>query len=403
MLQQYPPYSGYTGIGAGGGGGGAPVNAQYLVLALDGTLTDERVFTLAPRLAGTDGGAGGNYTVDLAVIVGVAGTYAYPSSVTVDTYGRVTAITAGAAPVASGWTDGGTAVYLTTSTDQVAIGTNTPTAQRSLTVQNINGSTLYGIRVTTDNIATENVFDTLSLNGVGPDDTVPRFAITGEGAQSWSSGAAAVDLRIRRSGVNTLTFDNGTTNGATLVPATDASGVFGTASLRWGDAIANTHRVFPSAGAVNASASLASGALKLGAGGATALDAQIVRNAVKTLQVDDNAGGAATLSVIGTTRTQTRAIAVSAVKTTAYVVAAADDVVLVDPTGGAFDVTLPNANVLTGRRVQVKRTTTSANAVTVKSGGGTIDNVAAATGIALAGGTLASISVVSDGANWWII
>jgi len=77
--------------------------------------------------------------------------------------------------------------------------------------------------------------------------------------------------------------------------------------------------------------------------------------------------------------------------------------VLVDPTAGAFDVTLPNANVVTGRRIQVKRTTTSANAVTVKSAGGTIDNVAGATGITLAGGSLSSLTVASDGTNWWII
>ena len=30
-------------IPGGGGGGGAPANAQYLTLALDATLTDERV------------------------------------------------------------------------------------------------------------------------------------------------------------------------------------------------------------------------------------------------------------------------------------------------------------------------------------------------------------------------
>lgn len=302
--------------------------------------------------------------------------------------------------IAGGWTDGGTAVYLTTSTDQLSVGNNTPVANRKVTVENT-GSNL-GLRVTTI-ASSDNVLDTLSLNGAGPDDTVTRFAVSGEGAMTWSSGSAAVDLRVRRSGVNTLTFDNGASNGATLVPAADASGVFGTASLRWGDVVANTHRVFPSAGAANASASLASGALKLGAGAATALDTQIVRNGTKQLQIDDNAGGAATLVVIGVTRSQARAINVSTVKTTTYVVAAADDVVLVDPTAGAFDVTLPNANVLAGRRVQVKRTTTSANAVTVKSGGGTIDNVAAATGITLAGGSLNSITVASDGTNWWII
>ena len=188
-----------------------------------------------------------------------------------------------------------------------------------------------------------------------------------------------------------------------LTPPSDASGAIGTSSLRWGDIVANTHRVFPSAGATNASTSLTSGALKLGAGAATALDTQIIRNATKQIQIDDNAGGAATLVVIGVTRTQARAIQVSALKTTAYNVAAADDVVLVDPTAGAFDVTLPNANVIAGRRIQVKRTTTSANAVTVKSAGGTIDNVPAATGVTLSGGSLNSLTVASDGTNWWII
>lgn len=100
MDNTFPPYSGYTLLaGGGGGGGGAPVNAQYLVLALDGTLTDERVFAPSARFAVVDGGAGGTYALDLATVVGVAGTYAYPSSATVDAYGRVTAITAGTAPL----------------------------------------------------------------------------------------------------------------------------------------------------------------------------------------------------------------------------------------------------------------------------------------------------------------
>lgn len=473
MLQDYPPYSGYSTAG-GGGGGGAPVNAQYLVLALDGTLTDERVFTLAPRLAGTDGGAGGNYTVDLAVIVGVAGTYAYPSSVTVDTYGRVTAITAGAAPVASGWTDGGTVVYLTTPSDDVSIGSNTPVLNRKLSVYN--GGTDLGISVVTL-ASTDNVLETgvtgeanqrwtvdgagatrwgaggasaldtrmyrlsagtlaLDNNAGGAGSLLPAtdsLGNIGGGANRWNGviangflvyatagaanasttignqairmgagGGSALDLKLSRTAAATLTIDNNVGGGASIVPAADSTGNFGTNNLRWLDNVANTHRVFPSAGAVNASASLASGALKLGVGGATALDTQIVRNAAKTLQVDDNAGGAATLSVIGTTRTQTRAVQTTT-QVGAYAVAATDDVVFVNPNAGAFDVTLPNANVLTGRRIQVKRITTSANIVTVKSAGGTIDNVAAATGIVLGGGTLNAITVVSDGTNWWIV
>jgi hypothetical protein len=63
--------------GGGGGGGGAPTSAQYLVLATDATLTNERVFTPGNNIAITDGGAGGNYTVE-------SGTksVAYPGDIT---------------------------------------------------------------------------------------------------------------------------------------------------------------------------------------------------------------------------------------------------------------------------------------------------------------------------------
>ena len=88
---------------ASGGGGGAPINATYLVLSADGILTSERVFTPGATLAAVDGGAGGLYSLDLA-LAGTAGTYAYPASLTTDAYGRVTAITAGSAPFVPGAT-----------------------------------------------------------------------------------------------------------------------------------------------------------------------------------------------------------------------------------------------------------------------------------------------------------
>jgi hypothetical protein len=373
-----------------------------------------------------------------------------------------------------GWTDGGTAVYLTTSTDVVSIGSNTPVASRKLSVYNTGtdlgvsvvtlastdnvvetfvsgeanlrwsvsgtGATLWGAgggsaldtrlyrsganTLTLDNGAggaanlnpgADNVgaFGTASLRWntaivnsylvyAAAGDANASTSLTSQTLLFGAGGASAADLRVRRTAASTLAFDNNGAGAATLVPATDAAGAFGTASLRWSDVVANTHRVFPAAGAANASASLASGALRLGAGGAVALDTQISRTGVSTLQVDNNAGGSATFSVLGTTRTQTRAVQTTT-QIGAYVVAATDDVVLVNPNAGAFDVTLPNANVVTGRRVTVKRITTSANVVTVKSAGGTIDNVAAATGIALAGGSLNAITVVSDGANWWIV
>lgn len=49
-------------------GGGAPVGAQYLVLAADGTLTSERIWTPGNGLQGTDGGAGAAYTAALGAL-----------------------------------------------------------------------------------------------------------------------------------------------------------------------------------------------------------------------------------------------------------------------------------------------------------------------------------------------
>jgi hypothetical protein len=59
-------------LGAGGGwvaqsgAGGAPVDAQYLTLALNGTLTVERVLAFGAEFTPTDGGANANYDVVLA-------------------------------------------------------------------------------------------------------------------------------------------------------------------------------------------------------------------------------------------------------------------------------------------------------------------------------------------------
>lgn len=48
-----------------GGGSGAPTGAQYLVLAADGTLTAERVFTAGQNVSVVDSGAGAAYTVNV--------------------------------------------------------------------------------------------------------------------------------------------------------------------------------------------------------------------------------------------------------------------------------------------------------------------------------------------------
>lgn len=382
-------------VSGGGGGGGAPANATYLTLSLDGTLTNERVFTPGATLGAVDGGAGGLYTLDIASGVVGAGAYAYPSSVTVDTYGRVTAIVAGAAPVSSGWTDGGTTVYLTTATDVVSVGSNVGVANRKLSITNT--GTDLGLSV----LALASTDNVLDAKVVG--DAADRVQIVTSGDILLGSGAGAADLRLRRSNTSTLTIDNNGTGAAVIVPGSDGVGSFGTNALRWSDNIANTHRVFPSAGAVNASTSLGSGFLKLGAGGASALDTAITRTAAATLTVDNNAGGSAILIVKGTTSTQQRLHNITS-KTFAdsgYTVSATDDTIFWNASGGNSTLNLVTPVGAGGREIVIKRTDTSANTLTVTPAAGQIEGAAS---LVIAGGaSRASFTLRSDNANWWIV
>jgi hypothetical protein len=198
-------------------------------------------------------------------------------------------------------------------------------------------------------------------------------------------------------------IDSNSSGGANIFPATDGTGSFGSATLRWLDIIANTHRVFPSAGATNASASLASGALKLGVGGSTALDTQISRTAANTLTIDNNASGAANLILTGNFQSQGAIYLKTVSKVFAdspYTVATSDNIIFCNATGGNMTVTLPSAVTFASRTITVKRANTTANTVTVGSAAGTIDGSAS---YIIPGGTLNSITVVSDGTNWYIV
>lgn len=92
----------YTTSG-GGGGGGAPTNASYVVINNDATLTAERKLAVnSSNITLTDAGANSTVTLDLSSILGGgAGTFSY-ATVTVDAYGRVTAISAGTTPATAG-------------------------------------------------------------------------------------------------------------------------------------------------------------------------------------------------------------------------------------------------------------------------------------------------------------
>ena len=92
----------------------------------------------------------------------------------------------------------------------------------------------------------------------------------------------------------------------------------------------------------------------------------------------------------------------STAKIAAYTFTANDFVVHVDATAGAFSVTLPAASAaLAGRQYYMVQNTSTANQVTIKSGGGTVNGAAAGTGTAVTGSKIGVVNILCDGTNWY--
>ena len=84
-----------------------------------------------------------------------------------------------------------------------------------------------------------------------------------------------------------------------------------------------------------------------------------------------------------------------AVKTTSYSILATDHTILAN---GAITVTLPDATVLAGEQFIIKDITAASNVTINTTSSQTVDG---STSTTLTPGM--SVTVVSDGSNWWIV
>lgn len=92
--------------------------------------------------------------------------------------------------------------------------------------------------------------------------------------------------------------------------------------------------------------------------------------------------------------------AVSTQTGTTYTISNTDTVVIADATSNGVTVTLPVASTVTGYRYYVKRKDGTANTVSIaRSGSDTIDGATSQT----LNAQYTSVTVVSDGSNWYII
>ena len=126
-------------LNAGGGGGGAPTDAEYVTLATDATLTNERVLTAGTGVSLTDAGAGSTATIaNTGVTSLVAGTGISVSAATGGV--TVTSTVSSGAPV--------DAQYVTLATDGTLTNERVLTAGSGISITDAGAGSTVTIAAT---------------------------------------------------------------------------------------------------------------------------------------------------------------------------------------------------------------------------------------------------------------
>lgn len=131
----------------------------------------------------------------------------------------------------------------------------------------------------------------------------------------------------------------------------------------------------------------------VGSTGAKLIDLQVSSTSKFTVDSSGNAVASGSITSAGLVKAYVA-------KTSAYTLTTADEVVAASTSGGAFSLTLPTAVGNTGRVFTIKKTDTSANALTIATTSSqTIDGSTTR----ILNGQGARIKVVSNGSNWEIL
>ena len=142
-------------------------------------------------------------------------------------------------------------------------------------------------------------------------------------------------------------------------------------------------------------------------GGAVSAVANGSNNRIITFSSSDAINGEANMTYDGTTITLNDNVktgggmnnTVSSVKTSGATLSVDEHIILADPSGGAFTLTLPAVSGLAGTIFIIKNSTASTNILTIDGDGSeTIDDQTTYT----MGTPYASITLICDGSEWWV-